>query len=65
LAHFRVPELRIRLDPIDQRRPARRRGEQPLEDDEARPPFENGLQRLNGFRIGERQELAFSGEAAA
>ena len=57
--HFRLGQLRIGLDAVDQRRAARRCREQPLEDDEPRALLEDGLQRLNGFGIGERDELAF------
>jgi hypothetical protein len=36
---------------------ARRRGEQPFEDDQGRPVFDDGLERLNRLRVREYEKL--------
>ena len=50
-------ELRIAFDTVDERGAARGRGEQTLEDDERRPLLHDHLERLDGFRIRERDDL--------
>ena len=58
--HFGVPELRIGLDPVDERRAARRRREQPLEHDQSGRCFQDRLQRLDRLGVGKRQEFALA-----
>ena len=56
-ADFRVTELRVVLDPVYERRAAWSRGEQPLEDDERGPVFQDRLQCLDWLRIREDHQL--------
>ena len=51
-------ELRIALDAVDQRGAARRRGKQPLEDDETRPLVHDRLERLDRFGVREGHDVA-------
>ena len=62
-ANLGATDLRVGPDPIDERGASRRGREQPLQDDQAGPVLENRLKRLNGFGVGERQELALFGQA--
>jgi hypothetical protein len=55
---FDVGELRIALDAVDERGATRRRGEQPLEHDEARTLFHDRLQRLNRLAVREREDAS-------
>ena len=50
-------QLRVALDAVDQRGAARRRGEQPLEDDERRALLHDRLERLDRFRVREGEDL--------
>jgi hypothetical protein len=51
-AHLGVRQARVGLDPVDQRRAARRRREQPFKDDQGGALFKDGLQGLDRFRVG-------------
>ena len=64
-ADFGLRQLRVGLDPVDERGAARRRREQPLEHDQARALLEDGLERLDRLGIGEREQLALVGETLA
>ena len=57
-ADFGLRYLGVGLDPVDQRRAARRGREQTLEDDQPRVLLEDRLERLNRLRIGKRQKLS-------
>ena len=48
----------VGLDAVDERGAARGRGKQPLEHDEAGPLLHDGLERLDGFRVRERDDLS-------
>ena len=62
-ADLGVVERRVGLDAVDERRAARRRREQALERDDARPPFGDDLERAQRVGVGERQQLAVESDA--
>jgi hypothetical protein len=64
-SYFAHGKLRIALDSIDEGGPARRRREQTFEHDQRRTMFDNGLQRLNRFRVRELEAVPFDIDALA
>ena len=65
LPQFGLAQEGVGLDPVDQRRSARSRREQPLEDDQVRLLLENGLQRLDRFTVRKRNQFPFTGQLLA
>ncbi len=63
--HLAHGELRIAFDPIDEGGAARCGGEEALEHDQPGAMFDNGLQRLNGFRVRELEAVPFDIDALA